>query len=255
MLIDTHAHLDFSDFDADRARVFEQMRERGIMSALLPGVSPAHWSQQIAIAKQYDCYFGLGIHPWYCQTDIDAALQALDTLMTQYHDDPKWVAVGECGLDKLREDTWPLQIPYLTHQLKLAHQYNKPVILHAVKAHQEMLSLLSQMPLARAGVVHGFTGSIELAKSYLKLGFKLGIGGVLLNENAKKLHETVAKLPLDSFVLETDSPSMRPMNAVEKRNTPLIIVQIIAKMADLQKKSNVLISERLCANAMQLFDL
>jgi TatD DNase family protein len=255
MLIDTHAHLDFSDFDGDRQQLFAAMRAAGIASALIPGVSPAHWPKQLEIAHQYACYYGLGIHPWFCSDDVDGDIGALEQWISTHLDDPYLVAIGECGLDKRHRDTWEKQLPYLQRQLAMATEIELPVILHVVKAHSELLAQLRRVKLRRTGVIHGFGAGPEIAGAYTELGFKLGIGGLLLNENADKLHKTVAALPLDCFVLETDSPSMTPPNMPDRRNTPLIIGRIIDKIADLQKKSAVLISERLSVNAAQLFDL
>ncbi|QSX42546.1 TatD family hydrolase [Shewanella cyperi] len=254
-MIDTHAHLDFSEFDPDRDTLVQQMLEQGISNAIIPGVAPALWQRQLAIARQYGFYYALGIHPWYCPLKNDVDISELKLLINSRRQDHALVAIGECGLDKLRQDTWPFQQAWLEAQLQLADELGLPVILHCVRAHEELLTLLSRHSPSRRGVIHGFYGSPELAARYFRLGYRLGIGGLLLNEDAKKLHLTVQHLPLDAFILETDSPAMAPKSAIDRRNTPLLIAQIVAKMANLQKKSSVLISERLSENAVQLFEL
>ena len=115
--------------------------------------------------------------------------------------------------------------------------------------------MLKKISIPRGGVIHAFSGSPEIALEYIKLGYKLGIGGLIMNPNAKKLLKTVCELPLENFLLETDSPSMAPINVTEKRNQPANAALFIDKIANLQKKSSVLISEHLMLNAMQLFDL
>jgi len=253
-MIDTHAHLDMSAFDEDREQVFEAIHSRGITSVILPGVSLDQWPKQIKIAEQFDCYFALGIHPWYMPENIDAAINALDAALQQYSENKRLVAVGECGLDKLHH--WSdKQLLLLEKQLSLAHTYQLPVILHAVKAHQELLSMLAQMRLPKGGVVHGFYGNSDIAKRYISLGFKLGIGGLILNPRAKKLRETVINLPLEHFLLETDSPSMPPFDQPKVRNTPLILPRIVSEIAFLKEKSTVCILEQLNKNALQLFEL
>uniref|UniRef100_Q0HXQ7 TatD-related deoxyribonuclease n=1 Tax=Shewanella sp. (strain MR-7) TaxID=60481 RepID=Q0HXQ7_SHESR len=255
MMLDTHAHLDFVEFDSDREQVVQRMRQAGIDNLIIPGVSPEHWPKQLAIAEQYQCYFALGIHPWFCPEDVDKAITELTFQVSQLRECPRFVAIGECGLDKLYADNWSQQLAFFDAQLTLAHELNLPVIVHAVRAHQEVLSHLKRHKLAKGGVIHAFSGSPDIAAQYIKLGFKLGIGGLVMNPNAKKLLKTVSELPLDSFLLETDSPAMTPLNVIEKRNQPANAVLFIDKIATLQKKSSVLISEHLVSNAMQLFDL
>ncbi|MGX9459835.1 TatD family hydrolase [Shewanella sp. A14] len=253
-MIDTHAHLDMAVFDDDRAQLFDAMHQQGITSAIIPGVSVEQWPKQIRIAQQYDCYFALGIHPWYVPVDIDIAIIKLDTVLQQYRENKRLVAVGECGLDKLHH--WSdKQLLLLEKQLYLAQFYQLPVILHAVKAHQELLTILKKMKLVRGGVVHGFYGNTDIAKQYIALGFKLGIGGLLLNPRAKKLREAVTNLPLEHFLLETDSPSMSPFDHPHTRNTPLILSRIVSEISFLKKKETVCILEQSNKNAVQLFEL
>lgn len=254
-MLDTHAHLDFPEFDADRDQVVERMHQAGIDNLIIPGVSPSHWPKQLAVAHQYQTYFALGIHPWFCPEDVDAGILALTSEVAALLECPRFVAIGECGLDALYPRTWPQQLAFFEAQLALAKSVNLPVIVHSVKAHAEVLSCLKKYQLPRGGVIHAFSGSVEIAQEYIKLGFKLGIGGLIMNPNAKKLLKTVAELPLENFLLETDSPAMTPINVTEKRNQPANAVLFIAKMATLQKKSSVLISEHLMSNAVQLFDL
>lgn len=253
-MIDTHAHLDMSEFDNDRTQLFDAMHRHGISSAILPGVSVEQWQKQILIAQQFNCYFSLGIHPWYVPDDIDAAIISLEATIQQYSKNRRLVAVGECGLDKLHH--WSdKQLLLLEKQLSLAQIYQLPVILHAVKAHQELLSILARVKLSKGGVVHGFYGNSDIAKRYISLGFKLGIGALTLNPRAKKLRETVVNLPLEHFLLETDSPSMPPFDHPKSRNTPLILPRIVSEIAFLKKKPTVCILEQLNKNALQLFEL
>ncbi|GHB09394.1 hydrolase TatD family protein [Shewanella indica] len=266
MIFDSHAHLDFSEFDHDRQALIAAMKAAGIGGAIIPGVSREHWSKQKAIAHQLQLPYTLGIHPWYCPKTLIECDQSLAALRTELitANDSLMVGIGECGLDKPKAELapdnpahapWNLQYRVLDGQLALASELKLPLILHSVKTHNELLGMLKQYSLPRGGVVHAFNGSYETAIAYLELGFKLGIGGLLLNKNAKKLRDTVSKLPLDALLIETDSPSMAPHFLPEKRNTPLTLVQIIAEMANLQKNSNVLISEHLQQNLMQLFEL
>ncbi len=254
-IIDSHAHLDDPQFDHDREYLFTEMASMGIEMAIIPGISPPFWPKQLEVAKQYACPYALGIHPWFCGNSLATDVQQLNELLALKVNDPQLVAIGECGLDKIKKANWAQQELALEQQLIIAKQLNLPVILHVVKAHNEILTILKRHALPKAGVIHGFYGSIEVANEYIKLGYKLGIGGLILNSNAKKLKQCVSQLPLNSFIIETDSPAMVPQNSAESRNTPLILQRIISEIANLQKKSSVLISEHAFRNTVQLFDL
>ncbi|WP_299803700.1 TatD family hydrolase [uncultured Shewanella sp.] len=254
-IIDSHAHIDFPEFDEDRGTLFQQMRNAGIENVLIPGVSPENWLRQIEVAKQYDCYYALGIHPWYSESATTANMTGLRAILTRYKDDSRLVALGECGLDKLHKSNFTTQMNLFLAQICLAKEFDLPLIMHCVKAHEDTLKLLKAEAPRRKGVIHGFYGGPQLARQYVNLGYKLGIGGLLLNDHAPKLQETVAQLPLESFILETDSPAMAPKSSGNNRNTPLILPEILRKIANLQKKSAVRISEQMFFNVSQLFDL
>ncbi|PMG78781.1 hydrolase TatD [Shewanella sp. 10N.286.51.B7] len=253
-MIDTHAHLDLEDFDHDRDTLFNEMRAHGITNAIIPGISETQWCKQIAIAAEFNCYYALGIHPWYVPNNIDDSLTLLEQKIIEHKDNARFVALGECGLDKLKPN-FPMQLELLSGQLTMSVRFHLPVILHAVKCHQELIELLIRNPNPRGGVIHGFYGGPELAKRYIDLGYKLGIGGLLMNPNAKKLRKTITEIDIKHFLIETDSPSMTPYNALEKRNTPLHLPKFVSEIANLQKKTTVSILERLNKNASQLFEL
>lgn len=253
-IFESHAHLDFPEFDDDREQLFADMAQAGICNTLIPAISPVYWQRQLAVAKQYGCYFALGIHPWYIPEDIEQSIELLEQQIVQNIQNRHFVAIGECGLDK-SHDSFDRQLILLVKQLQLAQKYNLPVILHAVKCHSELISLLKKWPNNRGGIIHGFYASVEIAQQYINLGYKLGIGGLILNPQAKKLHRVVAQIGLENLLLETDSPSMAPLNSAEKRNSPLILPQILKKIAILTKKSTVPILEQLNKNTLQLFEL
>ncbi|MBV7314927.1 TatD family hydrolase [Shewanella sp. NIFS-20-20] len=257
VVIDSHAHLDMAAFDHCREQLVVAMAERGIAGVLLPGICPSSWQQQIAVAQQYQWPYALGIHPWYIQGDIDTECDKLQGLIEQQLKAPtdsaaRLVAIGEVGLDKLH-GTIDSQLPWLHRQISLAQQHHLPLVLHCVKAHHILLPILKQARLSRGGVIHGFSGSQQTANAYIALGFKLGIGGVILRQNADKLRSVVAALPLTSLLLETDSPSMGIVAG--ELNTPLILPDILAEIARLHKSSTVPVREQLFVNVTQLFDL
>ncbi|MGL5360269.1 MAG: TatD family hydrolase [Shewanella sp.] len=254
-MLDTHAHLDFPEFDADRDEVVQRMREAGIDNLIIPGISPAHWPKQLAIAKQYQSYYALGIHPWCCPEELNLGISALTALVSERRLCPRFVAIGECGLDNRYRASWTQQLALFEAQLTLAKEVNLPVIVHCVQAHGAVLACLKSYSLAKGGVIHGFSGGPELARCYIQLGFKLGVGGLIMDPNAKKLQQTVSEIPFEHLLLETDSPGMTPKNVMDKRNEPANAAFFIQQIAHLQKKSSVLISEQLQWNAAQLFEL
>ncbi|MBM7071672.1 TatD family hydrolase [Shewanella sp. 202IG2-18] len=254
-MIDSHAHIDFADFDGDRDAIFEQMQLSGISNVLIPGVSSAHWQKQLSIAKKYQSLFALGVHPWYVTETFENDIVELKKLINQHLENDFMVAIGECGLDKIKSANWVQQISAFEAQLQLAEEYQMPMIVHSVRAHGEVLTLLEKYKLPKGGIIHGFYGSVEVAKQYLKLGFKLGIGGLILNSDANKLHKAVQSLPISSFVVETDSPSMLPKNSDQSRNTPLLINKIVTKIAVLHAKPAVLVGEQLRSSFFQVVDI
>ena len=255
MLIDTHAHLDLAEFDHDRKALFQKMQGAGISGALIPAISPSHWQKQLQVAKEYRCLYALGIHPWYVTEDVEQQLQQLIVVLNKQKQDNGLVALGECGLDKIRSENWSLQLLAFEQQIAMAIDRKLPLIIHSVRAHNEVLTLLLKYKPPMGGIIHGYYGSLEIAEQYYKLGFKLGIGGLLLNDNAKKLRHTVQNLPINAFVVETDSPSMLPQKCDEQRNTPLLINEIVTKIADLHEESAVLISKQLQGSFCQVVDI
>ena len=253
MLIDSHAHLDLTEFDHDRVELFTQMQTSGIQTALIPAISPQHWQKQIDVALEFNCPFSLGIHPWFA-TDKHVEIVSLEQKVEHYREHVQFVAIGECGLDKIKKNNWDAQITVFESQIILAKQYQLPLIIHSVKAHNDVQMLIRKHKFPFGGVIHGFYGSVEVAKQFIKLGFKLGVGGLLLNENPNKLVQCVTNLPWKNFILETDSPSMLPKGRSESRNTPLLLNEIVTQLANITEKSPVLILKQNQLSFEQLFD-
>lgn len=250
-LVDSHCHLDFSDFNNDLITVLKRARDKGILHFLVPGIGAKNWPAVLALAKLHDgIYPALGIHPYFLN-DFDVGdLQLLEQYLAT---EPNIVAVGECGLDKTLDFPFEQQVQICKQQLLLAKQYNLPVILHCRKAHNELIKLLQQVQLPRAGVIHGFSGSTQLAKQYIKLGFKLGIGGVITYPRAMKTRQAVTELPLSSLLLETDSPDMPISGYQGIRNEPANITKILHSLAGLRQESEQLIIETNLRTFNELF--
>lgn len=231
MLIDTHCHLDATEFDADRDEVAARARAAGVGVMVVPAVERAGFGAVLATCARYPgCVPALGIHPMYVDRARPEDLAALREMIAA--DEP--VAIGEIGLDFFvpsydRER----QEFYFAEQLKIAREFDLPVLLHIRKAQDAVLKFL-RLAKVRGGIAHAFNGSRQQAEEFIKLGFKLGFGGAMTHDRATKLRQLAATLPLDSIVLETDAPDMPPAFIGKARNSPETLPRIAAILAELR---------------------
>ncbi len=254
---DSHCHFDFAVFDGDRDLIWRECNALGIAHLIIPGVAAEQWPLAASIAQQHkNIYVGVGVHPWWVGDNIAADYladihQHLEKNLTQ----PKCVAIGECGLDAVTETPMRLQQQVLDIHLQLAQQISKPLIIHCRKAHNELLVQLKSYDLPAGGVIHGFSGSYELAASYWDMGFRLGIGGTITYERANKTRTAVKKLPLDAILLETDAPDMPLSGKQGERNSPLHIIEIAQALADLRGEPLEKIAVQTTLNSHTLFKI
>lgn len=232
-LIDSHCHLDFPEFDHDRDTVLQHAAAGGVQRLVLAAVSRQHWARLWNCVEQYPaCYGTLGLHPYFIAKHQPTDIAALrEQLVSRQH--PKLCAIGEIGLDYQLPDL-PVNIQqfYFEEQLKLAQEFNLPVIVHVRKAHAACIATLKRFPIARGGIIHAFNGSYEQAVEYRKLGFLLGIGGAYSWPAARKLRAMLLRLPLDQLALETDSPDMAPAFAARQRNSPEHLPRLCQLLAE-----------------------
>ena len=215
--IDTHCHLDASEFASDVQAVRARARAAGVAHCVLPAVCAANFAEVRRLAHANGDSYALGIHPMYVENSQDGDLVLLDQALQEYRLDPQLVAVGEIGLDffvpelcvsPLRER----QEYFYVEQLKLARQHDLPVLLHVRRSVDRVLKGLRAQADGKAwhGIAHAFNGSEQQAQAFIALGLKLGFGGALTYERALQLRRLAASLPLESIVLETDAPDMPP---------------------------------------------
>jgi len=254
-LIDTHTHLDFPDFDADRDAVLASSRVSGVRQMVVLGVYQTNWQRLWDLAlREEGLYAALGMHPVYLQQHRPGHLFELRDWLERLADHPKLCAVGEFGLDYFLPDLPKEQQQALFEaQLNLAAEFELPALLHVRRAHAVTIATLKRHKLKRGGIVHAFSGSLEEAREYLKLGFKLGLGGAPTWPQALRLRKVVAQLPLDAIVLETDSPDMPPAMHPQQRNSPVHLPDICAALAELRNISSAELANASSLNAMQLF--
>lgn len=246
-MIDTHCHLDAEELAIDRDDILARCRLAGVKAIVVPAYVADYFERLLDVCSKTAkprLFPALGLHPCYLQQHDVAALTALQDSLERH---PQIIAVGEIGLDRFVEnlrgdEAMKAQAGLLHEQLALAERFAKPVLLHVRKAHQEVLGILTQRRFRQGGIVHAFSGGIEEAKRYLRLGFRLGIGGTITYDQARRLRAVVAELPLSALVLETDSPDMIPRQYRQTvqgslRNVPYYLDAVVSSLAELKQCS------------------
>ncbi len=254
-LIDTHTHLDFPEFDADRDAVLARSRALGVQRMVVLGVHQPNWQRLWQLVKAQDGLFAaFGLHPLYLAEHRPEHLTELRQWLEQLAGQTKLCALGEFGLDYFVESLdRTAQQALFEAQLTLAAEFELPVLLHVRRAHAQTIATLKRFRLPRAGIVHAFAGSAEEAREYLKLGFRLGLGGAATWPQARRLRQVIAGLPLEAVVLETDAPDMAPAMHAHSRNSPEYLPQICAELAALMAVPAAQLAAASSANACALF--
>lgn len=248
-LIDSHCHFDFEPLN--NAALWQRCQTQGIAHLLIPGVASKQWPQARETCKRHPgTVYSAGIHPWWLDSETDNACDLLRDELKH----PLCVAIGETGLDHAIDASIDRQLNFLERHLKLAEELDKPLILHCVKAHNTLIRQLKKHRFNAGGVIHAFSGSLELALSYWEMGFYLGVGGTITYPRAKNTRETFAQLPLESLLLETDAPDMPLYGRQGAANSPLFLTEIARCLAQLRNESFETIAAATTANAKTLFN-
>ena len=254
-LIDSHTHLDFPDFDADRVQLLARSRAMGVERMVVLGVYQSNW-QRLWDLLQTDSqlYAAFGLHPVYVDQHRPEHVSELGEWLNRLAGHPQLCAVGEIGLDFfLPELDRDAQQQLFEAQLKLASDFQLPALLHVRRSHAQVIATLKRFRLQRGGIIHAFAGSREEAREYIKLGFKLGLGGAATWPQALRLRKVIADLTLDSIVLETDSPDMAPAMYPNQRNSPEHLPDICQALAEVMGVSPERLAEATTANACEVF--
>ncbi len=228
LLIDTHCHLDAAEFAPDRDAVVARARQAGVAMMVVPAVESALFESMETVCRAYpECAPAYGLHPLYIERHRDEDL----LLLRQRLDDEQVVAVGEIGLDGFAAGLDSArQEQFFVEQLKLAREFDLPVILHIRRAQDQILKHLRRIRV-RGGIAHAFNGSPQQAGEFIKLGFKLGFGGAMTYPRALNLQRLAASLPLESIVLETDAPDIPPVSMRGQRNEPGKVAEVAQSLA------------------------
>ena len=231
MFIDTHCHLDAAEFDPDRAAIAAAALAAGVATIVAPAVERANFGAVAALCRDYaGCVPAFGIHPLYIDGASEEDLAALREILAM----KTAVAVGEIGLDFfVPGHDEQKQEYFFTEQLKIAQEFDLPVILHVRRAVDAILKQLRRLPV-RGGIAHAFNGSRQQAEEFIKLGFKLGFGGAMTYPRALRIRDLATTLPLEAIVLETDAPDIPPQWLERKRNQPTELPRIAAVLAELR---------------------
>lgn len=264
--IDTHCHLDAAEFDADRDVVRQNAKTLGVEKCVIPAVMASHFDEVRLLAHRHADAYALGIHPLYTPQAKDTDLATLDTQLHAHREDPRLVAVGEIGLDGFvpeinTPEAFAKQTHFFEAQLQLAQRHQLPVILHVRRSADGLLKGLRQFPVA-GGIAHAFNGSLQQAKMFIEMGFKLGFGGAMTYDRATKLRALAIELPLSALVLETDAPDIPPhwmyttaedreKGKAQGRNSPAELPRIASVLAELRGISLEELAAATSANARQ----
>lgn len=254
MIFDTHAHYDDEAFDEDREQLLASFKENGIDAVTNVAASLSSCKTTLELARNHDfMYAALGVHPSESAELSDEGLKDIETWCTE-RQDGKVRAIGEIGLDYYWEEPdKEIQKKWFVAQLDLARRLKLPVIIHSRDAAADTLEIMKEHGRDLGGVIHCFSYGPEMAREYLKMGYYLGIGGVVTFTNAKKLKEVVKETSIDRIVLETDCPYLSPVPNRGKRNSSLNLPYVVDMIAELKGITAKEVMEKTWENAKALY--
>ncbi|MBQ9326889.1 MAG: TatD family hydrolase [Clostridia bacterium] len=255
ILFDTHCHLDTDSFQQDRQAVLARMHDSGVVGAAVIAYDALSMESVTAFAASDPAFIAaVGVHPEYADT---FSLHVLET-MRRLSQAPQVRAIGEIGLDTHDPNGIAMQIQRQTleAQLDLAEEVSLPVVFHVRGAHGAMLEILrGRRAHLTGGIIHCFSGSWEMAQSYMDLGYLIALGGAATYENARRARTVMERIPLDRLVLETDSPYMPPEGHRGERNEPANLLMICQRLAQIRGIAPEQLAEKTTENARKLYGL
>jgi len=258
MFVDSHAHIDGAEFDADREEILERARVAGVSTILNVGTGDPHsgaFERAVELGKTHDSvYTAIGTHPHDARLYDDRAEEKIKTLIQSEH----VLAWGEIGLD-FHYDNSPrdVQIAVFKRQLRAARECGLPVIIHTREAESETIEILESdyAGAERRGIFHCFSGSMDLSRRALDLGFMISFSGIITFKNADHLREIAKQAPLDRLLIETDCPYLTPVPYRGKRNEPAYVVEVARCLAELHGMELEEIERITSDNFRRFFDL
>ena len=254
MIFDTHAHYDDDAFDGDREIIIDALIKSDVKKIVNVGANLATSRNSIELAHKYDFFYAaVGVHPDDAAEVDDEGIARLRAMCAE----KKVVAIGEIGLDYYwNKDNAEIQKNAFIRQIELAKEMNLPIIVHSREAARDTMDILSEYAAGKVGgVVHCFSYSPEIALEAVKLGFYIGIGGVVTFKNARKLKETVEIIPLEKIVLETDCPYLAPTPFRGERNSSLYLEYVVEEIARLKGTDAQEVKEATYRNALNMYGI
>lgn len=257
MIFDTHAHYDDEAFEEDREQLLNSMAEGGVGRIVNVGASLRGARATYQLMQKYDFVYGaIGVHPDHAgEMSIPVMIELKEMLQHE-----KAVAVGEIGLDYYWDkEAHDLQKYWFQKQMELALDLNLPIVVHSRDAAQDTFDGIKRFhagkPGFAGGVIHCYSGSVEMAREYVKMGYHIGVGGVVTFKNARVLKEVVAEIPVEKIVVETDCPYLAPTPYRGKRNSSLFLPHVIEEIAKIKGMTPQEVEAATWENACQLYRL
>ncbi len=253
MLVDSHAHIDDERFDADRDEVVARALAAGVSLILNVGADMGSSARSVALAEKYSgIYAAVGMHPH----DAKDMRETDYTQLEQWTKHPRVVAIGEIGLDYHYDlSPRPVQKEVFLRQLDLARKTGKPFIIHEREAHADTLEIIRSAARGLKGVFHCFSGSVETAREYLKMGFYISVAGPVTFSKSGKTKEVAKFVPLDRLLVETDSPYLTPQPHRGHRNEPAYVRLVAEEIASLRNLPLEEVAAATTANVRRLFNI
>lgn len=252
MYFDSHAHLDDRKFDKDQDQFIQRAKKEGIHFIVNPGINISSSEESIALAKKYDfIYAAVGVHPHDAKEVKEESYKQLEQLSKH----PKVVAIGEIGLDYYRDlSPRAVQKEVFKRQMQLAEKVDLPIIVHDREAHGDTFSMLKKyFRKDTGGVLHSYSGSLEMAYQIIDLGLYLSISGPITYNNAKKTVEVVREISLEHLLIETDCPYLTPVPFRGKTNHPALVKYVAEKIAEIKGIPVEEVARQTTENAKKLF--
>ena len=255
MLFDSHAHLNDERFNEDREELINSLKSNGVELVLNPGACIETSKSSVELANKYDfIYAAVGVHPH----DVgDMTEEDIETLRKLATENDKVMAIGEIGLDYYYDNApRDIQKQWFKRQIELANELKLPIIIHDRDAHGDTFEIIKNTKSPEIGcVLHCYSGNVELAREYIKMGCYISIPGTVTFKNNKKTVEVVREIPLEYLLIETDSPYMAPVPHRGKRNDPSMVQSVADKIAQEKGISYETVCEATKENAKRLFNI
>lgn len=252
LYFDTHAHYDWKEFDEDRENLFNKFKDElcGIVNI---GINCESIEKVIKYSELYSfLYFSIGVHPMEVEKNI--SLENIDRTLQNHKDNIKLVAIGETGLDYHFDYSKDIQKEYFIKQIELANKYSLPIIIHSRDSHEDVEKILREKPVEKCGIMHCYSGTPEMAKKFIEMGYYIGVGGPVTRY--EEVQETVKITPIDRIVLETDAPVLPPEPFEKKsRNTSFNLKYIVQKIAEIKGISEEEVIINTTKNAYRVYGI